>query len=162
MILLRPTEVDDLSYVVAAEQHDDNNLFITPWTYDQHRGALFGTDLAHLIVEDESNQAVGFIILAGLESPHQNIEFRRIVITGKGKGYSQEAIQQVQRFAFTRLSAHRLWLDVKESNRRARYIYEKLGFRQDGVLRECLKNGDQFESLVVMSMLSQEYFQQPA
>jgi RimJ/RimL family protein N-acetyltransferase len=162
MILLRPTEVDDLSYVVAAEQHDENNAFIVSWTYDQHRGALFGTDLAHLIVEDESGKLVGFIILAGLESPHQNIEFRRIVITEKGKGYGQEAIQQVQRFAFTRLSAHRLWLEVKEGNHRARYIYEKLGFREEGILRECLKNGEQFESLVVMSILSHEYYQQPA
>jgi len=162
MILLRPTEVDDLSYVVAAEQHDENNAFITLWTYDQHRSALFGTDLAHLIVEDESGKLVGFIILAGLESPHQNIEFRRIVITEKDKGYGQEAIQQVQRFTFTRLNAHRLWLDVKESNRRARYIYEKLGFREEGILRECLKNGEQFESLVVMSILSHEYYQQPA
>jgi diamine N-acetyltransferase len=162
MILLRPTEVDDLQYVVAAEQHDDNRAFVVTWSYDQHRGALFGTDLAHLIVEDEADKPVGFIILAGLESPHQNIEFRRIVITEKGKGYGQEAIQQVQRFAFTRLSAHRLWLDVKESNHRARYIYEKLGFREEGILRECLKNGEQFESLVVMSILSHEYYQQPA
>lgn len=162
MILLRPTEVDDLSFVIGAEQSDENNAFIVTWTYDQHRGALYGTDLAHLIVEDEADQPVGFIILAGLESPHQNIEFKRIVITAKGKGYGQEAVQQVQRFAFTRLSAHRLWLDVKETNRRARYIYKKLGFREEGVLRECLKNGDMFESLVVMSILSHEYFQQPA
>ncbi len=161
MILLRPTEVDDLSYVIAAEQSDENNPFITAWTYDQHRGALFDTNLAHLIIEDETDQAVGFILLAGLDSPHQNIEFRRIVVTEKGHGYGQEAIQQVQRFAFTRLNAHRLWLDVKENNRRARYIYDKLGFREEGILRECLKNGEQFESLVVMSMLSHEYFQQP-
>ncbi|MCA0455912.1 MAG: GNAT family N-acetyltransferase [Chloroflexi bacterium] len=161
MILLRPTEVDDLSFVVAAEQRDENSVFVMQWTYDQHRAALYGTDLAHLIIEDESDQRVGFILLAGLESPHQSIEFRRIVVTEKGRGYGQEAVQQVQRFAFTRLSAHRLWLDVKETNRRARYIYAKLGFREEGVLRECLKTGDTFESLVVMSILSHEYFQLP-
>ena len=160
MILLRPTEVDDLSFVVASEQRDENSAFVMQWTYDQHRSALYGTDLAHLIIKNGDSQPVGFILLAGLESSHQSIEFRRIVVTVKGRGYGQEAIQQVKRFAFTRLSAHRLWLDVKETNRRARYIYEKLGFREEGVLRECLKTGDTFESLVVMSILSHEYFQQ--
>lgn len=162
MILLRPTEVDDLSFVVAAEQADENSRFVMQWTYDQHRGALYGTNLAHLIVADETDHAVGFIILAGLESPHQSIEFMRLVITDKGKGYGKEAVEQVQRFAFTRLNAHRLWLEVKDHNQRARHIYEKYGFREEGLLRECLKNGDVFESLVVMSMLSHEYFQQPA
>lgn len=162
MILLRPTEPDDLAYVVASEQSDENNRFVMQWTYDQHRGALYGTNLAHLIVADETDQAVGFIILAGLESPHQSIEFMRLVITDKGKGYGTEAVQQVQRFAFTRLNAHRLWLEVKDHNHRARHIYQKHGFREEGTLRDCLKQGDHFESLVVMSMLSHEYFQQPA
>lgn len=162
MILLRPTEVDDLSFVLAAEQDEANRPFIVGWTYDQHRGALFDTNLAHLMVEDEADRPVGFIILAGLDSPHQNIEFRRLVITDKGNGYGQEAVRQVQRFAFTRLNAHRLWLDVKAHNPRALYLYRKAGFVEEGVLRECLKNGDTFESLVVMSMLSHEYFQSSA
>ncbi len=162
MILLRPTQVDDLAYVVASEQSDENNRYVLQWTYDQHRGALYGTNLAHLIVADETDQSVGFIILAGLESQHQAIEFMRLVITDKGKGYGTEAVQQVQRFAFTRLNAHRLWLEVKDHNHRARHIYEKQGFREEGTLRDCLKQGDEFESLVVMSMLSHEYFQQPA
>jgi RimJ/RimL family protein N-acetyltransferase len=51
----------------------------------------------------------------------------------------------------------RLWLDVKESNERARHVYESEGFLVEGILRECLKGEYGFESLVVMSILRDEY-----
>jgi RimJ/RimL family protein N-acetyltransferase len=63
----------------------------------------------------------------------------------------------VKRFAFVERRAHRLWLDVKEQNHRARSLYESEGFTLEGVLRECLKGAEGFESLVVMSMLASEY-----
>jgi RimJ/RimL family protein N-acetyltransferase len=81
----------------------------------------------------------------------------RIVVTDKGKGYGRAAVDAIKRYTFDTLSAHRLWLDVKEHNTRARAVYEKEDFRYEGTLRECLKGPAGFESLVVMSMLEQEY-----
>jgi len=80
----------------------------------------------------------------------------RIVVTDKGKGYGRAAVRAIKRYAFDSLSAHRLWLDVKEHNTRARAVYEKEGFRYEGTLRECRKGPAGFESLVVMSVLEQE------
>jgi diamine N-acetyltransferase len=95
--------------------------------------------------------------LAGLQGEHRSIEFMRIVVTDKGQGYGRAAVRAIKRQAFDTLSAHRLWLDVKEHNTRARAVYEKEGFRYEGTLRECLKGPEGFESLVVMSVLEQEY-----
>jgi diamine N-acetyltransferase len=112
----------------------------------------------HLIVEQgDDNKPIGYIILAGLEQAHQSIEFRRIVITDKGKGYGRKSLQLIKKMVFEVLSAHRLWLDAKEHNLRARHGYEAEGFTVEGVLRECLKTGDKFESLVILSMLKSEY-----
>jgi diamine N-acetyltransferase len=66
-------------------------------------------------------------------------------------------VRAIKRHAFDTLSAHRLWLDVKEHNTRARAVYAKEGFRYEGTLRECLKGPEGFESLVVMSVLEHEY-----
>ena len=63
----------------------------------------------------------------------------------------------VKRLAFEEFKAHRLWLDVKEHNVRARHLYESEGFVTEGVLRGCIKAEAGFESLVVMSMLRGEY-----
>ncbi len=157
-IRLLPTSEDDLDFVLSAEQSSDNRRFVTVWTREQHLGALTSGDLSHLIIENTADgRRVGYLILAGLADANQSIEFRRIVVTEKGKGYGKEALRLVKKLAFAELKAHRLWLDVKEHNVRARHLYECEGFVAEGVLRECIKADVGFESLVIMSMLSSEY-----
>jgi RimJ/RimL family protein N-acetyltransferase len=157
-VRLRATVEKDVPFVIAAERADDNRAFVAQWTRDQHEKALADPDVRHLIIERADDQKpVGYIILAGLENPNQSVEFRRIVVTEKGKGYGRCALQLVKRLAFEDLHAHRLWLDVKDHNARARYVYESEGFITEGTLRECYRVGDAFESLVVMSMLKSEY-----
>src|SRR5687768_5454279 len=110
--LVRTTE-DDLDFVLSAEQSSENRAFVTVWTREQHLDALATEDLSHLIIENSAEGSrVGYIILAGLADAHQSIEFRRIVVTEKGKGYGKEALRVVKRLAFEDLKAHRLWLDV--------------------------------------------------
>ncbi len=156
-VRLRPTTVADLDYVLAAEQADENRAFVTSWPREQHGAALSDADLLHRIIENESGETVGFMLVAGVAQPHRSIEFRRIVITRKGSGYGRAAVRALQDLAFTDLRAHRLWLDVKEHNSRARGLYEREGFVKEGCLRECLLGSNGFESVVLMSILEQEY-----
>ncbi|CAN5163243.1 hypothetical protein BH18ACI2_BH18ACI2_29430 [soil metagenome] len=95
--------------------------------------------------------------MAGLADANQSLEFRRIVVTEKNKGFGKEALRLVKQMVFEELGAHRLWLDVKEYNTRAKHVYELEGFMVEGVLRECIRAESGFESLVVMSMLRGEY-----
>lgn len=157
-IHLRPTIEQDLAFVIAAESADDNRRFVAQWTQAQHEAALNNTDIRHMIIERLSDRMpVGYLILAGLESPHRSIELRRIVITEKRKGYGRQALRLLMKLAFEGQGAHRLWLDVKDHNTRARQLYRSEGFVEEGTLRECYKKEDEFESLVIMSMLRSEY-----
>jgi diamine N-acetyltransferase len=157
-IELRRTTANDLPYVLSAERDDDNSCFIAVWPEEKHRAVLDDPNIEHLIIASKPNShPIGFVILAGLQGEHRSIEFMRIVVTDKGKGYGRAAVRAIKRHAFDTLSAHRLWLDVKEHNTRARAVYEKEGFRYEGTLRECLQGPAGFESLVVMSVLEQEY-----
>jgi diamine N-acetyltransferase len=65
----------------------------------------------------------------------------------------------VKRAAFERFGTHRLWFDVMTHNQRARHVYQAEGFVEEGTMRECMKVGDKFVSLVIMSMLEDEYRQ---
>lgn len=96
-------------------------------------------------------------MLFGVTSRNRTIELRRIVIVDKGAGIGRAALRGVKALAFGRLEAHRLWLDVKSNNQRARHLYESEGFLEEGVMRECLLEDDGFESLVLMSILRREH-----
>jgi diamine N-acetyltransferase len=156
-VRLHPTTQDDIEFVVDAERNPDNAPFILPWTRAQHVQALTDPDLAHLIIEPcNKHEPVGFVLLAGLTNPHGSLEFRRIVVTSKGQGFGRAAVRAVKQFAFSAQKAHRLWLDVKEHNTRARRLYESERFVSEGIRRECLRTDSGFDSLVVMSMLASE------
>lgn len=156
-IRLRNSCEDDLDFVLGAEQSAENCAFVNVWTREQHRAAFASEDSSHLVIENLNGERVGYVILAGLADANESVEFRRIVVTEKKRGYGKEALREIKRIAFAELKAHRLWLDVKEQNERSRHIYEAEGFTTEGVLRECLKTENGFESLVVMSMLCGEY-----
>lgn len=157
-VRLRQTQDNDLDFVMGAEHSAENRSFVVPWSREQHGAAMTSEDFSHQIIESVADGSrVGYVILAGLADANQSVEFRRIVVTEKGKGYGKEALRLVKQLAFKELGAHRLWLDVKEQNVRARHVYESEGFVVEGVLRECLKVEAGFESLVVMSLLRDEY-----
>ena len=159
MIQLREATRDDIAFICQAEQQEDTQKFIISWPQEKHILALVDDDLLHLMIELDK-EAVGFVILAGLQNENESVEFRRIVVVKKRQGYGQAAIRLVQDYVFGQCHAHRLWLDVKEANTRAQSIYKKLGFVVEGTLRDCLKTGHLYESLIVMSMLYDEYIAQ--
>ena len=157
-VSLRRTAEGDLDFVLAAEGAEENRRFVSQWTRERHRRALSDPDQLHLVAESVGGGGpVGYVIMAGLLDANRSVEFRRVVITEKGRGYGREVLRAVKQMAFEELGAHRLWLDVMETNLRARRLYESGGFVAEGVLRECLRAEGGWESLVLMSLLEQEY-----
>jgi RimJ/RimL family protein N-acetyltransferase len=63
----------------------------------------------------------------------------------------------IKEHAFEKLKAHRLWLEVLGGNYRAFNLYRTEGFVLEGFHRESFKQGDEYLTLRVMSMLANEY-----
>jgi diamine N-acetyltransferase len=159
-VQLRPTESCDLEFVVAAEHARENRRWIIPWSRERHEASLASPDIRHFIAERLGDRApVGYAILAGARDDNASVELRRLVIAEKSVGSGRTVVQIIQRLAFDELGAHRLWLDVKEDNDVARRLYTSEGFVTEGVLRECVKTEDGYDSLVVMSILRGEFTQ---
>ncbi|MFT4144453.1 MAG: GNAT family protein [Mobilitalea sp.] len=157
-IVLRNTREADINYVADFKQRPDNALYVGQWTKEQHLNSLYQEDILHLIVEDATTkEPVGYVIMAGLLDQNHNIEFRRIVISEKGKGYGRETLKLIKRLSFEQLHAHRLWLDVRLKNLIAQNLYISEGFIEEGILRDCIFYNGNYESLIVMSILETEY-----
>jgi diamine N-acetyltransferase len=157
-VRLRPTMTSDLEFVLSLECDPENLPYITPWEKIQHEAAIRFPDFRHFIVEGGADlSAVGFVILIGCRSPQQSLELKRMVIQAKGSGFGRAALRVAKKIAFDDLNAHRFWLDVKKRNTRAQALYDSEGFVLEGELREAVKTDDGFDSLIVMSMLRQEF-----
>jgi diamine N-acetyltransferase len=152
--------LSDLDFVISVEQDPLNRPFITPWDRTQHEGSIRFPDCRHFIVEaGEGYASVGFVILQGCRNPHRSIELKRMVLRPdtQGRGIGRDCIRWLARMAFRDLGAHRFWLDVKALNVRAQALYLSEGFVEEGRLRESVRTADGYDSLIVMSMLAQEY-----
>ncbi len=154
-LIVRPTRVEDVEWVLGAEAAPAQRPFVTQWTRDAHQQALTNEDRAHGIIED-GGDLIGYVILAGL-AEGRSIELVRIVVTRPGRGIGRRVLRAIERHAFDVLGAHRLWLDVFTHNDRALGLYRSEGFVEEGTLRECVWRDGAYRSLTVLSMLDREY-----
>lgn len=157
LIDLRLTTEQDLDFVLGAEQDGNNRRFIGQWSREKHAAAITDEDMLHLILQEKSGRPAGYVIITGLQDPNLSVCLLRIVVHAQGRGYGKKLLGLLTRWVFTHTETHRLWLDVNERNSRARHVYEAAGFKVDGLLRESIKRGDTFESMLIMSILRPEY-----
>jgi diamine N-acetyltransferase len=152
-IKIELTRVDDIGKIIQIE--NDNSNFIGQCDYNGHKRVIESADEIHFSILDKAdNTVIGHIILAGLKNENDSIEFRRIVISKKGKGLGRESISLIKKYCFENLKAHRIWLDVYDDNMRAIGLYKSQGFKIDGLLRECIKQDGIYRSLLIMSLLA--------
>ncbi len=74
-----------------------------------------------------------------------------------GRGIGSWAVRMTRDFAFERLGLHRLELDVFSFNPRAVRVYEKAGFRREGVRREAVPDGAGYGDDILMAILEDEW-----
>jgi len=74
-----------------------------------------------------------------------------------GKGYGTDAMQILLRYGFMELNLRRITLNVFEYNPRAIRVYEKVGFRHEGRVRQAMKRGGQRWDVLYMGILRAEW-----
>jgi len=157
-MLLQPATRNDIPAICAIESLYP--AYITVQPAEQHLAALDDPNLAYLVARDADASVAGYVIMAGLRSPHHIVELRRIAVRNPSQRLGRPMLLEAMRLAFREYGAHRLWLDVAEDNERAQALYRSAGFQQEGILREAHYHNGSYTSLVLMSMLEQEYKEQ--
>jgi RimJ/RimL family protein N-acetyltransferase len=71
-----------------------------------------------------------------------------------GKGYGSEASKAVIDFSIEVVKLHRITLEVVDFNTRAQRIYAKLGFHQEGLLRDAWFWDGEWSDVILMALLS--------
>ena len=80
----------------------------------------------------------------------------------EGRGIVTRACRRFLRFAFEELGLHRMELCAATGNERSRAVAERLGMRQEGVLRDGVRTPEGFKDLVIYGLLDDEWRAQRA
>lgn len=114
---------------------------------------------AFFVIADDTDRAVGHAALYRIDTSAGSAEFG-ILLGDKsvwGKGIGSQVTRSVIDYGFETLGLRRIYLEVLETNERAKRVYEKLGFRVEGRLRQHqFKDGKPID-VVVMGLLRDEY-----
>ena len=138
---------------IGRQPHIDDRM--RSW-YGSRNDQADRLDLA--IVDNASSRCVGEVVLNEWEAANESCNFRILVgKDGRGRGLGTEATLLVLSHAFTALGLHRVGLEVYAFNPRAQRVYEKAGFKVEGIKRDALKFDSRRVDSIVMSALSQEW-----
>lgn len=110
---------------------------------------VFGIEL----IEDK--RLLGLSFLKDINLIHRKAELAIYIGNPKdrGKGFSKIAIMDTLIFAFESLGLNRIWLKVRDDNIPALALYEKCGFRREGLLRQAIyKNGKYYDEQILAIM----------
>jgi Acetyltransferases, including N-acetylases of ribosomal proteins len=166
-VYLRPIELADTDWYFAS-LYDKNTRRLTGTQkhYSREQIARYiegksqdSSSVLLLIVTCDDDQPVGDIAIQDVDTINRNASVRIAINNDayQGKGYGTEALRLMLDYGFGILNLHRIELNVFSFNERAVHVYEKLGFKREGVQREALFYDHQYYDSILMSILEDEY-----
>lgn len=111
-------------------------------------------------VDTKTDETVGHISLGSISQRDRSARITRVLVgseAARGKGVCRRMVQALLRIGFEDLQLHRISLGVYDFNHSAIKCYLKAGFRQEGVMRDVVRHGDAYWSLVEMGILEDEW-----
>jgi diamine N-acetyltransferase len=111
------------------------------------------------IAVGQDDALIGVTGLHRIDYTHRHADFGISIGTRSewGKGYGTEATTLMLQYAFEGLNLHRVRLLVYEDNACGRHVYEKIGFRREGVLRQERYAAGRYWDTITMAMLREEW-----
>jgi UDP-4-amino-4,6-dideoxy-N-acetyl-beta-L-altrosamine N-acetyltransferase len=114
----------------------------------------------HFIVKplDNLNKIIGVVFLNHIHPIYRTGEFG--ITLGdpeyRNKGYGKDMLLTLIEYGFNQLNLNRIWCEVY-SNNESIHLYRKIGFKDEGILRQhVFKDGEYLDSYI-LGMLKNEY-----
>ena len=123
---------------------------------DFHRAK--SNEVIWVIADKASDLCLGHVGLYNIDHRIRKAEYA-IMIGDKaswGRGLGSKVSRYVIDYAFDHLNLHRIELEVLSINARAVKLYLKLGFQQEGILRDAQYRSGSYIDVVRMGLLEHE------
>jgi RimJ/RimL family protein N-acetyltransferase len=133
--------------------YEMEKLWYEKITYTNIPVTVFGIEIL------ENRKLIGMSILKNINLIHRSAELGIFIgdNSEKHKGYSGEATHLTLKFGFMDMGLNRIYLKVHEDNESAIKLYEKTGFKKEGILRKSVFKNGRFKNEIIMSLLKEEF-----
>ena len=118
-----------------------------------------GTTVRLAIVERARDAVVGVVYLTGIDWIARSADFGIMIgrPEDRGRGIGQLATRQMLEHAFLDLGLNRIGLTVFPENTAARKLYSRMGFSEEGTLRQVAFKRGAFRDMLQMSILTFDF-----
>lgn len=155
---LRAGRNADIPFLMSTERQPGYDRLVGRFTEPEHITNLADATAAYQIATDDDGNGLGFVFFRALDDVHNNLYIKRVIVASPDKGVGTAMMRLVLDWAFSEAGAQRIWLTHLPENLRARALYTKLGFQQEGVLRHAYGRADGTRGdLMQMSLLKSEW-----
>lgn len=118
------------------------------------------SEVLRCIIADRCQEEVGLgtVILSDIDQKNGSaqVHIKLGVENCCRKGYGTEALNTIVKYAFDEMRLHCIYADVLEYNNASQKLFEKCGFRRDGLLRERIYKGGKYVNVVTFSRLNED------
>jgi UDP-4-amino-4,6-dideoxy-N-acetyl-beta-L-altrosamine N-acetyltransferase len=168
-VVLRPMEAADADDVVRWRRDPlilEQMFADEPPTREEHLRWLEtiqarGNRQEFIIIERATGRSIGTIGLSDIDRKNQRTEYGILIgeADARNKGYAREASELILKHAFENCGLRRVYLHTFADNTAAVRLYESLGFRIEGMLRQHAFKCGAFRDVMVMAILKDEWGQ---
>jgi RimJ/RimL family protein N-acetyltransferase len=112
-----------------------------------------------IIQDKQNNKVIGHIGLYNIDLNIKSAEYAILIGDNEylGRGVGKQMTNLILEYGFYKLNLNRIYLSLIKENLAALNLYNKMGFKNEGCLRQViLKKGIYYDS-VLMAILKSEY-----
>ena len=168
-VYLRAMEYSDLNLINQLHNHKDinkstaGNTFFVSSEYDrkwlEDKMINNQKQIYWMICLKETSQAIGYVSLSDIDHWNKKIFLSGYTISPEfsGKGYATEAAKLAIQYAFEELGMNRIEGRFLDDNAASQRVGSKLGYVQDGILRDYVFKNGRYHDVIFSSILRSDY-----
>ena len=170
-LIVRNASFADLDTFAEWESRDD---VIEHFCLDRKRNLDTLTDDFHDVTHDPSGKwltirlkgnrkPIGRIGINDIDPINNSMNLKIIYIGDacyRGKGYGSESIRAVLEYAFSEMDLHRVAIDHFLDDVVSEHLYDSIGFRKEGIMKNAGRQGNDSFDLQMRAILQEEWEEQ--
>lgn len=106
------------------------------------------------------DETVGVASVSSIDMKNRTANMNiKLLKSARGKGIATHVVNLIVNYCFDELNMHCLTANVIERNTDSRKLWQKIGFREDGLLRDRIYKNGKYHNVIAVSLIKEEFYE---